>query len=143
MLLREIVLIATCDLIGVVSFGLVEEGSIFVWVFGAPEFNDTPISKFNATGYGSQYLICNMGTMFFALLTILIMTFFTIVCKPFEQKSKRIKTKMDKWRKGIYWNSYLRFMIEGCLEIFIGIFLNWLSKNELNEGFLTKWDDRF
>ena len=81
--------------------------------------------------------------MFFALLTILIMTFFTIVCKPFEPRSKRIKTKMNSWRKVVYWNGYLRFLIEGCLEIFIGIFLNWLSKRELNEGFLTEWNDRF
>ena len=36
MLLREIVLIATVDLIGVVTFGLVDEDNIFIWVFGAP-----------------------------------------------------------------------------------------------------------
>ena len=50
-----------------------------------------------------------------------------------ENRSKYIQNKMTGMRKSLYWNAFLRFLIEGCLEIFLGTGIQLLQSIEKNE----------
>ena len=84
--------------------------------------------------------------MFFALVIMLIMTCFTLICKPMENRFDFVKRKIEAWRKSLFWNGYLRFLIEGCLEIFIGVVLNLrinMNASYSDGNFLGPWDVTF
>jgi hypothetical protein len=60
-----------------------------------------------------------------------------------------VKKKMESTRKSLYWNSFLVFLVEGSLEIYIGIFLNltYQRVGEEKEGgggaYFGPWNNRF
>ena len=62
--------------------------------------------------------------MFFILCIMIFISIATVVCGPCERRYEFVRMRLKKSRENLFWNGYLRFIIEGSLEIFIAIALN-------------------
>ena len=146
LMIDEIIQIATLDLLSTMTFDNFSEGDVFNLVLSPPdesaEINEGEFKAFQSTGYESRYLIINLGMMYFTFIVMIFMSILTYICRPFEKRSKYIKKKMKNWRESLFWNGYLRLLIEGCLEIFIGVVLNIyisLTASYSNGSILGPW----
>ena len=125
----EIIKIATFDIVTTLTLNKYEEVDIFKLFLNVPEnskdkeLNDL-LAKYDRTGYSSNFFILNLGLLFLSFCFMLILVIFTLTCKPLEDRSQYIKNKLDGTRENLYWNGFIRFFIEACLEIFIAYSIN-------------------
>ena len=57
-----------------------------------------------------------------------------------------MKKTISGWRKDLFWNGYIRLALEGCLELFIVVVLNYrINMNVIysNGKMFYKWDSGF
>ena len=95
LVLQSLIEIAGVNITETVTFGLVSEDKVFSTVFAAPEEDDSEIQEnCYETGYQSNYLTINLGTMYFALLFLLFLSIMTFACKACERRSNYIKRKI-------------------------------------------------
>ena len=150
LMLSSIIEIATFDIISTVTLNNYEESDIFDAVFETPEEQPTGVDanykKFNDTGYESRFIIINLGMVFFTLVIMIGLAIATIVCYPCETRFIRVERRVKKIRSGLFWNGFLRFMIEGSLEIFVGLAINLsinIKNNSEDGSFLGPWSGAF
>ena len=85
-------------------------------------------------------MIVNLGTMFLTLVIILMIPVFILATKPCKSKSKWLTKKHISLTNSLHGNLFIRYLIEGCLDIAICIVLNF--KQQRNEGELN-WSSAF
>ena len=76
------------------------------------------------TGYDQAYLVSNLGITFLILLIMLLISLFLCLTKKVKKLPRKLLTKRENLMKSLYWNSYIRFVIEGTLEIYISASIN-------------------
>ena len=78
-------------------------------------------------GYESSLLILNMGTLFIILVFFLTLPICLFLTNPLKIKSKWFKTKSESVSSSLKGNLFIRFFLEGCLDISIAIMLNTIK----------------
>ena len=95
-----------------------------------PEHNEDYSSvyvtpRFEETGYDQLYLVSNLGITFLILLGMLLLSLLLCLTKRIKKLPQKLLTKRENLLKSMYWNSYIRFIVEGTLEIFISAGINF------------------
>lgn len=86
------------------------------------------------TGYDQVYTVSNMGITFVILFSMLMISLCLFLTKKVTRLPSKLETKRQNMLKSLYWNSYIRFLIEGTLEIFISTLINfsYLLESKVN-----------
>jgi hypothetical protein len=89
------------------------------------DFEEFHMENLDRVKYGSTYAINNMGSLFFVFIFLCIQGFFLVVLKPWAQAYPHswLKTQ-QKYSKALFWNSYLRIILEASLDVAIASFYN-------------------
>ena len=108
------------ELIKVAQFDMVDNADAYGFMVEFPEEDDDMLEKtvhFVETGYESSYAFVNMGTNVI-ILTILLFFMALLVVTHGVRKSRNRAGRCHRYCSGtIYWNFWLRMLIQGCLEI--------------------------
>lgn len=120
-------------LITVAQFDIVENQLVYGEVITFEEEVEGNLrTNFVNTGYESDYAFVNMGTNVIILTILLFAMLLLLICAPCRNRRNCIGRAHRKCSGIVFWNFWLRLLIEGCLEIAIsaGLYL-------LQEGALT------
>ena len=97
--------------------------------------------KFEDVGYEATSLILNLGTMFLTLLVMLLIPLCLLASKPFKNKSRWFSKKHESLARSASGNMFIRYMLEGCLDIVICAVLNFVNDMDSEDGMM--WDSIF
>ena len=136
-------------MITVATFDILPTDELFPLIFpNIPEI-DAYSPKFDRLGYGSMFIIMNMGTMLIVLFYYLALYLVVLPCARLSAKfgSRRGKRTEKKLRKVLFWDHAIVFLQEGFMEICISALINflfiadnqgaWASGDLLVSNFLT------
>ena len=129
-------------LIEIANFDILPSNDIFSFTldFSMDEFekeNEQSDEKFENVGYESTSIIMNMGSLFISFVIFLTLPALLLCLRPCRSKSRLIKDKSEKISTALKGNLFIRFFLEGCLNIAISSVLNIEHANE-NGG--LEWD---
>ena len=115
-------------MITVATFDILPTDELFPLIF--PNFPDidayTP--KFDRLGYGSMFIVMNMGTMLVVFFYYLALYLIVLPCSRLAARfgSKRGTKTEKKLKKVLFWDHAIIFLQEGFMEICISALLNFL-----------------
>jgi hypothetical protein len=69
-------------------------------------------------------MILNLGTLYLIFLIFVIEAILLFICKPIYWVNKRLRNLSKKLKRALYWNSFLRLIMEACLEVSITTLYN-------------------
>lgn len=122
------------QLIEIAQFDFFENEDVYGWLIPFTPEQDDLLEKwhyFVETGYESNYAFINMGTNVI-IITILFFFMLLLVCfLPCKKQAGRVGRYHRKCSGIIYWNFWLRMLIQGCLEIGIAAMMHIYERNEL------------
>ena len=127
-------------LIVVATFDVLPSDLIFEETMKSYHEEEQKDERLANVGFESNSMILNMGSLFFILLILLTLPCCLFVSKPCKKYSGKFSAKHVSLTKSLYGNIYIRYLLEGCLDIAVCIVLNLI--NASNEGSL-KWDSSF
>jgi hypothetical protein len=117
------------SLVSLVNFDLIDMEPLSRKMFQL--HNDQPFSDvFDEFGYSSNYIIINLGMLFYALIEF----FLTLAIIPLLSKSKnaRILKLRDKFQEDLVWGGFIDYFNEAYLVICITCLIaysDWSLKN--------------
>jgi len=89
------------------------------------DYEDLVPEHLNLVKYESSFTVMNLGSLYFVFLFFCIEGFLLFAFKPltvcWPKGAKYIKERT----KSLYWNSFLRLILEACLDISIASMLNF------------------
>ena len=92
-------------------------------------------------GYESNLLVINLGTMYITLVIMLMTPICICTTRPCKDRSKWLQRKRVGLLNALHGNMFIRFLIEGCLDVSICIYCQYLFTAESEEG--MSWSSRF
>ena len=112
-------------MIQVATFDLIESETIFGSILNFPEENDFLLrEKFLESGYESYYMINLLGMSFLIIFMTFATMWLLLITNPFKTCFAPLKKQHDKVYGIIFWNFWLRYLIEDSLMITIALFCN-------------------
>ena len=85
-------------------------------------------------------MIMNLGSLFLVVVFFLLEAVFLFVTKPLTLLSEKFKKWHKKLSEALYWNSFLRVILEATLDFAIASLINFSVVNELiSEGNNDWW----
>ena len=96
--------------------------------------------NFGVTGYGSSYAFVNMGTNIIVITFLFLFMILLLATLPCKKDYTRFGRYRRKCSRIIYWNFWLRFHIQGCLEISIAICIYIAQRKKLFELLDTEYN---
>ena len=127
------------NMIAIATFDVMPSDEVFLATLDAPE-SEQEDQKFQDVGYGSNFMILNLGTMFLTLVIMLTVPCCILVTLPCKSSSKCLTNKHKGCTDALRGNFFIRFLLEGCLDISICATLNILKGVE-DDG--LDWSDKF
>lgn len=131
-------------IIQVAQFDLIDsETYIFRGIFdmeipdGYPSYHDLSLEKIT---YTSTYTILNLGTLYLIFIIFVIEAILLTLLKPLV---KICPSRLMRWHRtlsvALYWNSFLRLILEASLDLAIASFNNiHIVKKVIDDG-ITDW----
>ena len=119
-------------LVNVVTFDIVPPDTFIVPVLDPPEYEEEYIEEHSfAVGAGYEYLhtINSLNITFVFLVAIIALSIIIWLVNLKRRKHRLLLTVIYKITDALYWNVYIRYVIEGALEICVSAFVNsqfWL-----------------
>ena len=95
----------------------------------APE-SDQVDDRFADVGYESNLLIVNLGTLYITLIIMLLTPVCICSTKPCKKRSKWLQKKHVSLLNALQGNMFIRYLIEGCLDIAICIYCQYTFYSE-------------
>jgi hypothetical protein len=90
-----------------------------------PEENEEfKLSNVEKTNYGSTYTVINLGSLYLIFVLMVIEAILLFITKPICWFSSKIKEYHNKFSRALYFNSFLRLILEASLEISISTLNN-------------------
>lgn len=121
-------------LITVAQFDIVENELVYgSYVPFEPEHDDLQRMNFSSTGYESNFAMVNMGTNVLILTIVFIIILLLLVCMPIRNSKSWSGRRHRSCTKSIFWNFWLRLLIQGCLEILCASGPYLMDRKELLE----------
>ena len=111
------------DLATLASFDIIQSGTIIDSTFSFSE-TESPGIGFESMGTSSQRLIPYLGMAFLILIFVWIQYITFYIAYLLKEKNKYVNKLYQKLRNSLIWTAGLLYMLEGCLDIFCGV---WLS----------------
>lgn len=101
---------------------------IFESMFGFAE-SDPFSESFDNMGYGTKNFVENLGTLF--IIVMVGFLFLIIICLLgiFRYTHRKIHLKYESWRDTMFWNTIIRFILEGYIELGLSSFLHYTILN--------------
>ena len=120
------------QLIGIAQFDIVENELVYGWLIPFEE-DDEDLLRENivTTGYESNYAFVNMGTNVIIITILLFFKGFLLCTIPVKHKDTRVGRFHRKCSGIMFWNFWLRMLIQGCLEILISAVLYVIMRSKL------------
>ena len=88
LVIKYLIDVAGLNFFSSLTLDKIDEDLVFEVVFSAPEEDSVNMKNmFIETGYESQFLIVNLGTIFFIILVCIFLSFLIFICKPLEARS--------------------------------------------------------
>ena len=122
------------QLIIIATFDLLPAADLMIKVSGEEPAELEDDNRFVEVGYDFEEFIMNLGTLFITFLVILMIPCCLLCVKPFKHKSRWLNKKYKGLSDSIHGNLFIRYILEGCLDISICAMLNFVSKDGL------KWE---
>ena len=113
-----------------VTFEIFDPEIVFGPILSPPQYSDEYIEEHkqfdNSTsaGYEKIHTVSNLGFTFMILVMILIVSASLCIMAPLKRTNVWVQTRFHKVQEALYWNTYLRYLIEGALEICISTTIN-------------------
>ena len=94
-----------------------------------PQIFDVPAKEaynlaFWECGYGSMYSIVNYGTCFLLLNVWTLSACFWAICSVLKKRYSWAEKCFKKCGELLFWNSLIRLLFEGYLQMFLSVFVN-------------------
>ena len=129
-------------LIAIATFDVMPTDYAFEYWLDAPDDErDDEDDKFVDIGIEANYLILNLGTVFFIILILVAFPVLLIMTRPCRSCSKKFKSKHEGASKSFRGNAFFTFILEGFLDIGICATLNILWLNDTSQR--IRWDTSF
>ena len=107
-------------LITIVTFEVLPWVDPFLQATLNPPESEQRDLKFKGVGYETDYLITNLGTMWFTLVIILLcLPGFVFLTKRCARKSPKLAKTRTSIMNTLHGNVFIRYLLEGCLDISI------------------------
>ena len=127
------------SLITIATFDVLPSNDVFEWALNPPT-DEQEDSKF-AEVFDSNFLILNLGTMFLMFVVLLSIPPFLFCSRPCRRCWPWFNKKHQSMKKSVQGNSWIRFIMEGSLDISICASLNYIFMRENAEG--LQWGNSF
>lgn len=126
------------SLITIATFDVMPADNILDKTLGIPD-DEREEDKFTDVGIEGHYMILNLGTIFLVLVITLMMPIFLICVKPCVNKKQKWKKKHKGCVTSMKGNVFIRFFLEGCLDIVLCGALNiiYIQENDIGYEFHT------
>ena len=100
---------------------------VFAPLFGEEVEGESNYSKdqFDTTGYGSFNCVINLGTLIFIILYFVVFAILLRACRPVFRRNKKTMEWRQKKSKGLFWNTFIRLGLEGCLGFAVAVIYNF------------------
>ena len=121
-------------LITIATFDVLPSDDILVETIDAPIDEDLEDAKFVDIGFGSPFMTINLGTLYLTVAVFLAILILMILTRPCLHCSTRLKSKHDSIMLGFKGNMWIRYMMEGFLDIGICCALNYHDSHILENG---------
>ena len=114
------------------QFDIVENEVVYGWLIPFTE-DDEDLLRENIvlTGYESNFAFINMGTNVIIITILLIFKMVLLCTFPFKNKQSPVGRFHRKCSGIMFWNFWLRLLIQGCLEIGISATLYVSMRSKL------------
>ena len=113
------------NLVQIATFDVIDPALFFEPIDMLPESEEIHVrTNFDSTGYNSLYSTVNLGMTFIFMSGMIILSVILVCLKPFKRMNPKLNAKHANMTKSLYWNTYIRFIIEGSLEMFISCSIN-------------------
>lgn len=113
------------SLITIATFDVMPSDEVFELTIDAPE-DEQEDEKFQDVDFESNYMILNMGTMFLMFIVLLIIPCILLCSRPCRSCSRWLNKKHGAMSESMKGNSWIRFVMEGSLDISICASLNYI-----------------
>ena len=75
-------------------------------------------------------MIINLGTMFLTLMVMLFIPILLLLIRPCKSKSRWLTKKHTSLTNALHGNMFIRYLIEGSLDIAFCIALNFIQDQQ-------------
>ena len=123
---------AVTSLITITTFEVMPTDEIFATIDAPEEEQENP--NFASVGYEAISMILNLGTMFLSLLVMMLIPILLLVTKPCKKKSRWLTKRHTGLTKSLHGNMFIRYLLEGCLDIAICSVLDVVHQLESENG---------
>mmetsp|Transcript_26104 Transcript_26104/g.34906 ORF Transcript_26104/g.34906 Transcript_26104/m.34906 type:complete len:154 (-) Transcript_26104:1104-1565(-) len=113
------------SLITIATFDAFPTELVYEATIEPPEDDEQALEKFENIGFEANFMILNLGTLFLIFIILLILPCFLFFTKPCKNCTKGFKKKHKGMSKSVKGNAYIRFILEGGLDIAICASLNF------------------
>lgn len=130
------------QLIVIAQFDLVPTDMIYIDVLKMeiPDNYDEYMQKsFSDVKYESTYMIMNLGSLYLVLLFMILQVILLPILRPLKAISPRFSRWHSSVSKTLFWNGFLRLILEAALDFSIAMLINLNAIYELNSRGNTDW----
>ena len=122
------------NLLNIATFDIIESETAFGWLINFPEEDENSIiGNYNDSGYESAHTINLLGTSFifiFSVCAVMVLLLITWPIKKLFGRFARFKKRHDSFTEAIYWNIWIRYMMEDSLGLLITVFCYYFRVNQ-------------
>jgi len=130
------------SLINIATFDVMPSDEAFDATLNAPIEEDEQMNaKFEEIGMGANYMILNLGTMFIVFVIMLTIPACLICTKPCRRCWPWLDKKHKATATSLHGNAWIRFIMEGSLDIALCGAINYIFINDRQGG--LQWDNIF
>lgn len=94
---------------------------------------------FSAAGYGSRYIVLNLGSMYLITIATIFFAIVLVATRKCVIWNKRLREWHSKQEKGMFWNTFIRVVLESYLEFSLGAFYELrIQRDMMKNGDFTE-----
>lgn len=117
------------NLITIATFDVMPSDDVLGATLDPPE-QEQQNEKFQQIGFESSWMIVNLGTMFLTFVIMLFIPVLLLLIKPCRAKSHWLDKKYSSMMQALHGNMFIRYLMEGSLDISICIVLNFIQDSD-------------
>ena len=97
------------------------------------------LESFTEVKYESSYMIMNLGSLYLVLLFMIVQAILLPITKPLTLFSARFNRWHTSISKTLFWNGFLRLILEAALDFSIAVLINIKVVYELDKSGSNAW----
>jgi len=97
------------------------------------------LESFTDVKYESSYMIMNLGSLYLVLLVMIVQAILLPITKPLTKFSARFNRWHTSVSETLFWNGFLRLILEAALDFSIAVLINLKVVYELHRSGSNEW----